>query len=358
MIHRRGAAALLVCAFAVPAAWAQQAGPVVAEAHPDAAEPEQEITASEDEGVDPCPPPELTSDTFLDRVNRHLYHTVCGTSRWFDGFFGDDRAYDESLRTFGHVNLGVLWTDRDGLDPRLRSRIHVDLPNIERRFHGFVGRVDRDSFLSDTEEYGDTGQTPAEEQSFDWLLGIGSTPIDRGRRRLSLSAGVRVSWPPDPYVKAQYRWHRELAVDWLFRWRQTVFWTGDERFGTTTGLDLEHRLSDNLLARLSGSGTISEVSVGVEWWSSLTLFQGLGGNGALAWQLRANGETDSPVPLREYGARVTYRRRLHREWLFGEIGPGVFWRQDEDELERDASPEIWLAVEIHFGTEQAGSHRR
>jgi hypothetical protein len=342
----------------MPAAWAQQPGATVDPAPPETAGPEQVITAPQDEGVDPCPPPELTYDTFVDRVNRRLYHTVCGTSRWFDGFFGDDRAYDESLRTFGHVNLGMLWTDRDGVDPRLRSRIHLDLPNVERRLYAFIGRVDRDAFLSDTEEYVDTGLSTSEERDFDWLLGIGYTPIDRGRRRLNLSAGVRVSWPPDPYVKAQYRWHLEPAPDWLFRWRQTVFWTGDERFGTTTGLDLEHRLSDNLLARLSGSGTISEVSVGVEWWSTLTLFQGLGGNAALAWQLRANGATDSPVPLREYGARVTYRRRLHRVWLFGEIGTGVFWPQDEDELERDVSPEIWLAVEMHFGTERAASDRR
>lgn len=354
----RGAAALLVCACAMPAAWAQQPGPVADDGASEAAEPEQEPAASEDGAVDPCPPPELTYDTFIDRINRHLYHTVCGTSRWFDGFFGDDRAYDESLRTFGHVNLGVLWTDRDGFDPRLRSRIHVDLPNIERRIHGFIGRVDQGAFLSDTEEYADTGHSITDEQNFDWLLGFGYTPFDRGTRRLNLSAGVRVTWPPDPYVKAQHRWHLELSEDWLFRWRQTVFWTGEDRFGTTTGLDLEHRFSDHLLVRLSGSGTISEVSVGVEWWSSLTLFQGLGGNGALAWQLRANGETDSPVPLREYGARVTYRRRLHREWLFGEIGPGYIWPQDEDELERDASPEIWLAVEIHFGTEKARSNER
>lgn len=349
---------MLVCACTMPTAWAQQPGPVVDQAPPDRAKPEQKTTASEDDGVDPCPPPELTYDTFVDRINRRLYHTVCGTSRWFDGFFGNNRAYDESLRTFGHANLGVLWTDRDGLDPRLRSRIHVDLPNIERRIHAFIGRVDRNAFLSDTEGYSDTGLSLAEEQGLDWLLGVGFTPVDRGRRRLNLSAGVKVSWPPVPYVKAQYRWHRELAEDWLFRWRQTVFWTGDERLGTTTGLDLEHRLSDKLLARLSGSGTISEVSVGVEWWSSLTLFQGLGGNDALAWRLRAHGETDSPVPLREYGARLTYRRRLHREWLFGEIGAGYFWPQDEDELERDASPEIWLAVEIHFGTETARSTRR
>ena len=94
----------------MPTAWAQQSEPVVDPAPADTAQPEPEHTAttSQDDGVDPCPPPELTYSTFVDRVNRRLYHTVCGTSRWFDGFFGDNRAFDESLRTFGHVNLGVL----------------------------------------------------------------------------------------------------------------------------------------------------------------------------------------------------------------------------------------------------------
>jgi len=64
---------LLVCACTMPTARAQQPGPVVDQAPTDTAQPEQIATASQDDGVDPCPPPEFTYDT-ANAARRRLLH--------------------------------------------------------------------------------------------------------------------------------------------------------------------------------------------------------------------------------------------------------------------------------------------
>jgi len=309
-----------------------------------------ESTGGDEAADDPCRAVGAGEEEFVDRVNRRLFTTVCGTAGWFDGFFGDDRAFNEATTTYGYVNLGALWTRYEGLTPRARGRVRVDLPNLERRASAFVGRVDPDAYLSDTEELGEAGRTLRGDDTAEWLLGFGFTPLDRGSKRLTTSIGVRATWPPDPYVRVHYRWYHLFDSEWLFRWRQTVFWEGEEGAGTTAGLDLEKRLSTRTLMRATVSNTWSESTLGVAWWNELALFRQLDERLAIAVRLWSNGETEAPVDVREYGVRVLFRRRLSREWLFGEIGTGVYWPKELAEERRAASPGLWLAVEMQFGT--------
>jgi hypothetical protein len=317
---------------------------------PDAVDEDPEPSSTGDEAdSDPCLAVEVGEDHVVDRVNRRLYTSVCGTARWFDGFFGDDRAFNEARTTYGYVNLGLLWTEYDGLKPRGRGRVHVDLPNLEGRAKAFVGRIDPDAYLSDTEEFGEGGRTLRGDDTAEWLLGFGFTPLDRGSKRLTTSLGVRATWPPEPYVRVHYRWYALFSSEWLFRWRQTVFWEGEEGAGTTLGLDLEKRLSARTMMRAAASHTWSESTLGVEWWNELSLYQQLEERLAIAIRVWSNGETDAPVEVSEYGVRFLFRRRLSREWLFGEVGTGVYWPREFLEQRREASLGLWLAVEMQFG---------
>jgi hypothetical protein len=317
---------------------------------PDGEDEDPGTSSTDDEAdEDPCLAVEVGEDELVDRLNRRLYTSVCGTARWFDGFFGDDRAFNETRTTYGYFNLGVLWTRYEGVTPRGRGRAHVDFPNLERRASAFVGRVDPEAYLSDTEEMGEAGRVLRGDDTAEWLLGFGFTPLDRGSKRLTTSVGVRATWPPDPYVRVHYRWYYLFTSEWLFRWRQTVFWEGEEGAGTTVGLDLEKRLSTSTLMRATASHTWSESTLGVAWWNELSLFRQLDERLALAVRLWSNGETDAPVDVREYGIRFVFRRRLSREWLFGEVGTGVYWPREFPEERREPSPGLWIAVEMQFG---------
>ncbi|MFZ9061871.1 MAG: hypothetical protein ACO218_11720, partial [Steroidobacteraceae bacterium] len=48
----------------------------------------------------------------LDRLQRDVFTSVCGTARFFDGLFGDTRSYADDYReTYGRIGLGLSWDE-------------------------------------------------------------------------------------------------------------------------------------------------------------------------------------------------------------------------------------------------------
>jgi hypothetical protein len=301
--------------------------------------------------IDPCTSPDVVGQSWVDWINRTMQRSVCGSAMWFDSFFGDERASAEYGRAGGRASAHVVWQEHDGFDPRLRFRVNFPLPNLSERADAFVGRETKDEYLTDVADRSDPGgPLSGFADDEDLLLGLGYSPRRGGGKRFRLSGGVKVDAPPEPYVKFRYYHRHEFSERSQLRLGQTVFWELEDRFGTTTNLDLERRLAEPLLLRWANTGTISEITNGVEWWSNLTLFQRVDHLRALAYTLWITGETDAPVDLSEYGARIVVRRRVYREWLFVDFGPIVSWPREELHEEREMSWGATVGVEMLFGT--------
>lgn len=307
---------------------------------------------------DPCRVSIGLENDFLSRVSRGLYTSVCATSRWFDTFFGDARAHDEYSDTYGSVSVGLKWTEYDHFEPILRARINLDLPNASRKLKLFVGRVDPEEYVRDSEDL-EGGAVPVNlrNENEQWIVGLGTTPFRSHHKRLSFQVGLQASLPLDPYAKTQYRWYHEFNSRRLFRYRQTLFWYRKKGFGTTTNLDLEYRPQASTLFRLSGRATVYEESKGVEWRNSLVAFHRLDPSKALGCRLWIEGKTKAEVPLEEYGAWVFFRRRLHRKWLFTDIGSGVSWPREKLTEKRESSWGVSVGLQIQFGSLIEGGGR-
>jgi len=321
------------------------------EVPPAEAPSENGLTASEVEpDGDPCREPQLDGADWLDALNLRLYRTVCGSARWFDSFFGTRNTFDRGYATYGWVSTHLVWSEYDGFDPRFRFRARISLPNLNERFNLLLGRMPEDEYLTDTEA--SASELPGSFRDTldqDWLVGLGYDPISTPRTHLKFSLGASLGWPPQPYARARYLTHWVLSERHLTRFRQIVFWKRDDGFGTTTSVDLDWRLGRRDMVRWASSGTFSESTRGVLWSTSLTHFHDLGSGRGLAVKYWQNGETDHPVPVREYGLRVTYRQSVWREWLFAEVGGGVFWPRELLEERRQASPLVLAGLEVHFG---------
>ncbi len=286
---------------------------------------------------------------WLDRFHGWVGRTVCRTVRGFDGFFGDERADEESQGTGGLLGFNLRWSEHDLLEPRLRFRARLAFPNLSRRFRVFLGRATEEEYLSDNGKQS-VEETLARNEDYDWVLGLGGSTSSMERSRFRFNLGIKLSSSPQLYGKGQYRWLVPLGTRRTGRFRQTVFWRSRDGFGTTTNLDLEQRFTKPFLLRWEASGTISEVSEGVEWFTGLTLFQELTTDMAARYRVWVRGATDSPVRTEEYGFELFLRRRMLREWLFGQIGTGVSWIRDHPWEPRRASFSILAGAEMQFGT--------
>lgn len=298
-----------------------------------------------------CAAPSTADLTVLQRVRRSLTVTACASSAWLDGLFGDQIHYDDYHATYGTVTAGGLWSDYDGFDPRLRFRARLQLPQWDERISAFAGRVGEDDYISDTEGDFDALPTPQfgtlEEESV--LLGLGYSSPERTGNDFDAGVGVRVDMPLDPYARLRYEVVRTFAERYVFTARETVFWQNTEGFGTTTRVNIDRVISDRLLLRWGNLGKYTEETIGLEWYTQLTLFQSIGQRTGLAWQAQVEGATDNEVQLTRHALRLIMRRQLTPEWLILELRGGVGWPRRKLTEEREASPEVGVAIEMQFG---------
>jgi hypothetical protein len=322
----------------------------------DPASPEQtvpqpgEAAGSTDAADEQCSVGDLADPAWVDRMRLRLSRAACASSAWFDGFFGTERRYEDYRATYGSVSLGTLWDERDGFDPRLRFRIRMQLPQADARLNAFIGRVNREEFVTGREEQFDALPSRfGQEDDDELLLGLGwSSPARRGSW-FDTDVGVKIALPLDPYVRGSWKLVHEFSNSTLLRVRESAFWRNTEGFGVTSRADVDYVFNPGWLMRWSGVGTLSEQSQGVDWYTTVTLFQSVDEIRALAYQASYSGETDREVPIKDWGLQVIYRQRISREWLFVELRSSVTWPKDEPQESREPNWGVGIAVEMLFG---------
>jgi len=340
-LQLRRCAALVAMLLLSSTAAAQERAPATTGPPPPA-----DATPATDENL--CGPPSA-STAFIDWLHSGLFRLTCGSVSWLDGLFGD-RRYDREYRaTHGTVTTGALWSERDRWNEVLRIRVRVYFPQVSQRFHAFLGREDRDEYLAEeaTELHGLPTQfnRNADESVF---LGLGYNEPLRKHGSFDFDTGVKVRFPLNPYVKGSYRFAQKLSESDLFRFRQIVFWEHDERLGTATHIDLDHVMGSRHLLRWSGSGTFSENTEGLRWYSNIALFHLMSEARAFSYEVAADGSTDREVPLSSYGFTTVYRQRLFRQWFTMDLRAGINWPRYALAEERRSNLNASVAFELRF----------
>lgn len=320
-------------------------------------EPQTVEPEPDDPKLSPCfPDGRETEDEetkWIDRLPGRLYAITCSPVSWFDGLFGPNRFENEYQNTHGHVTLGTLWDERGNFQRVTRAKVRVYLPQLSERFNAFVGRLDEDNFVREDQRSSETTALPTPEpfsRNLDdaTLLGLGYNEPLKKNGSFDGDVGVRVRFPLDPYVKGSYRIARPVGEKNLMRLRETVFWQSSEGFGTTTRLDWDRVLADDFFTRWTGSGTFSQNTIGMRWYSTLTLYQMLRHKRALAYEIKSYGSTDNDVPLNNYGFTAIYRRSAWREWLWLELRAGIDWPRDTLDQVRQSNLNAGLIFEVRY----------
>ena len=312
----------------------------------------------------PDQPPDACDRSFnLEEIQEQTRETLrswsCHSFRWFDGLFGDSEDFDENAIN-GWIIAGAEQREYYGFDPRLRVRVRAPLPNMNRRWDIILGRVDETSYVSDTQADDQTFFNPGvvnqQDDEGEWLLGLGH----RGRAKKKgwdWSAGVRLRTPPRPYAKLQYYYNKPFSDKTDFRFRQTFFWREDQGFGTTSRGDFAHQLDHSNVLRLEGLATKSDVTEGFQWYAGHTWYHRIEGEKGFSLLAFIRGETDHPVPLREYGLNFIWRRPFTRDWLFLSMGPSVTWPRELVQEKREMSLGFGVWLEMEWGDWRYGNEQ-
>lgn len=292
-------------------------------------------------------------DPWIDRAHQGVFNAVWRSAMRMDQMFGGSSDEAVYMQTTGSIAPALLYDEFDGFQPRLRFQVDVPLPRINERFHAFIGRVNRDEYVTErrpgsgafARQYGG----PAEED--DTLFGIRyRDPKDGGH--WDADAGLRIRSPLDPFVKGSYRFDKGSSERTLVSFRETAFWQNTEKFGFTSRVDVERILREVYLLRWTTSATISQRSEGVKGYMSLVAMRGLPDRRAIAAELFSEGEHDADVPLGNYGVKLAYRQSVSRDWLVLETRVSLTWPKDLPEQQRHATWGVGVGLEMFFGTDE------
>lgn len=291
-------------------------------------------------------------EPWIDRAHDGVFRTVWRSAMRVDHLFGSDASEAAYLQTRGSIAPALLWDEFDGFQPRLRFEVDVPLPQLNERFHAFIGRVNRDEYVTErSPESGAFARQYGPTEDDETLFGIRYRDPKDGSH-WDADAGLHLRSPLDPFVKASYRFMKGSSESTLYSFRETLFWQNSEKFGITSRIDIERVLRDVWLFRWTGSGTFSERSEGVKGYTSFTLLRGLPKRRALAAELFTKGEFDSAVPLGDYGLKLAYRRSIVRDWLVLESRVSVTFPKDEPWQVREATLGVGVGLEMFFGTDE------
>jgi hypothetical protein len=300
--------------------------------------------------LNPCLAKRRPDEAMVDTAQRKLFELLCGASLWFDGLFGERRNLSAAQGASGRVEISYLNSEYDGSKFRLRGSIRVDFPNLEKRVHAFLGRDDEDEFIQDrTEGLALRSQFIPVETDEKWLAGLGYGLPGSYKQRSDFRVGGKLGSEPEIFLQGRHRRNWVPGINDIWHFRETVFWTNREGFGSTTSLDWDHIFRRHLLLRWASIGTYSEETEGFEWRSAMLFYQDLEGDRAIAYETFLRGWTEGEVPIREYGARAIYRQTIfNRPWLWTEVVLGYSWPREYLIEDRDGSLTFGLGVEIRF----------
>jgi hypothetical protein len=289
---------------------------------------------------------------FIDRAHYSIWKTVWRSAMRMDHMFGS--TADESLyqQTSGSLAPALLWDKFDGLKHRLRFQVDVPLPHMNERLHAFIGRVNRDEYVTErSPESGAFAKQYGPVEDDETLLGIRYREPRQGGR-FEADAGLRIRSPLDPFVKGSYKFMHGTSGSTIYSFRETAFWQNSEKFGFTSRIDVERIIKDSWLLRWTGSGTISQRTEGVKGYTGITMMRGLPHRRAIAAEVFTTGEFDAPVPTENYGVKLAYRRSVARDWLVFETRVSCTFPREEITKDRITNWGIGIGFEMFFGTNE------
>lgn len=279
----------------------------------------------------------------MDAPRDYLSEQFTGFVSRVDRFFGDDRHFQESNQSVLQLDLTqVTGYNGDGLYV-LSGRAKLDLPNTEEKLHLTI-ESDADQNLS-TDQSRNHQATTKRTTVQSIAAALRFERMYNERWHFSTDTGLQFQGTATtPFTRARGSVIGTLG-SWHTKASETVFWFNSIGAGETTRFDIERLLSEPLLFRVSSNATWLHDSQNFDLRQDFSLFHTWDERTALLYQASVFGISKPQTHVTDYVLLVSYRYRLHRDWLFLELDPQLHFPIDK---QFHTSPALVMRLEMLF----------
>lgn len=280
----------------------------------------------------PCMGEEAFGRTWFDRTHSYITSMLCQPSVWFDGFFGQYRAGEDWAGSLIRWQGSIRFDEQEKVAYRSEFNASFRLPNMSKKVKLVITSETRDDPTNshpDDDPYDlepPLGSSAVEENQT--TAGLRYYLIDTRKVRLNIGAGLKLGDPVQQYVRVRLRYTESLGNSTLLRLTPTAIWLKEDGVNRSLRVDLEQRMSENVLIRASQSFVREELEPGVLWGTVLTLYDRLSAVTVLALEAAATGTTHPDNRVERYRLSTRLRSNFLRDWLFLELEPEYYWPRD------------------------------
>lgn len=266
------------------------------------------------------PPPEIMSS--VDYRRDYLSGRFVEWAKNIDRFFGDARNYQEANDSV--IQMDISRVMGYGGDPKIdvSFRANVKLPNTEKKLHLLI-ETNPDENIAVNQNNPRLPSSAKISTPRSYAAALRYEKIEAERWHFSTDGGVKLAGlDSTPFVRARVSLSMPLA-QWRLKVADSVFWFNTIGAGESTLIDFERTLSEQHLFRASSNATWLNDTQNFELSQSFSVFHTLDERAALLYQISAVGVSKPQTEVSDYVILMTYRSRIHREWVFFEISPQI-----------------------------------
>lgn len=283
-------------------------------------------------------------DMAHEEISKRILHTVDRV----DTFFADERIVEEKQRTQLTIITSAVFMEDEKPDITFPVDIDLTLPHLKNRFQLMI-----DSLLQEPgEQQEETEITEEGEGKQNELkVSVRYKVLEKALEWISLDGGVKmnpdtIGWKTmEPFGKIRIRATTDFDP-WALTMTQQIFWFESEGFSATSRLDLERRLGRNSIFRLMGKAEYAPDIEGAVLKQRLLVRHKLLDSLAIGFELSGKGHTGPEAEVDECSAKLTYRARLYREWIFVSFEPEALFLSEKNFR---MIPRMKIQLDIRFG---------
>lgn len=285
-----------------------------------------------------------TNVEVLESTRETVRSSVEWLARGVDGWFGDIPFEEGGRVTDGELGLNVYKRQDQPSSVGVRFKARFRLPNLESYQYLFVGNDDRRDIVTDQPDTFSRQQQLLRGDNRDnaFFAGIGASLRDSIDVRLGLRGGLK------PYAQARYRQPWQISPADRVEFRETLFYTEDDKLGSTTALSYEHALNPTLVARWLNAATVTRATKDVTWSSSVGAYQSFGEQRLLSLEALLGGIVGDPVAVSDYGVQAKWSQPIYKDFLIGELIVGHFWPRPDPAYPRGRAWAFGTGVRLKF----------